>query len=123
MATEHIYTVSSLDVEADGYNFCVAGSYRTAERAVEECVNYILERLDIRDDIMWSFANDENHPEAAKFFDEDAEGGIIPGGTALKDEAGLREHLRNELGLQRCYYVFDGNFTYRFDIDENDIED
>jgi len=118
MATEHIYTVSSLDVESNGYNFCVAGSYRTAERAVEECVNYILERLDIRDDIMWSMANDENHKGAARFFDESSADGII-----VKDEAGLREYLRDELELQSCYYVFDGNFTYHFDIDENDIED
>ena len=118
MATEHIYTVSSLDVESDGYNFCVAGSYRTAERAVEECVNYILDRLDIRDDIMWSMANDENHPEAARFFDESSADGII-----VKDEAGLREYLRDELELQRCYYCYDGVSDYRFDIDENDLED
>ena len=118
MATEHIYTVSSLDVESIGYNFCVAGSYRTFDRAVEECVNYIMERIDNRDDIMWSMANDENHEDAARFFNEITADGII-----VKDEAGLREHLRNELGLHRCYYCYDGNSEYRFDIDENDIED
>ena len=118
MATEHIYTVSSLDVESGGYNFCVAGSYRTAERAEEECVNYILERLDVRDDIAWSFANDENHEEASKFFGPDSDGLIV-----VKDDVGLREHLRNELELQGCYYCYDGNCTYRFDIDENDLED
>ena len=119
MATEHIYTVSSLDNEpCDGYNFCVAGSYRTFDRAVEECVDYILERLDIRNDIMWSMANDENHVGAARFFDESHADGIV-----VKDEAGLREYLRDELGLQRCYYCYDGVSDYRFDIDENDLED
>ena len=115
MATEHIYTVSSLDVESDGYNFCVAGSYRTFDRAVEECVNYILERIDIRDDIMWSMANDENHEDADRFFAAD--------GITVKDEAGLREYLRSELAGQSCYYVWDGHDSYHFDIDENDLED
>lgn len=118
MATEHIYIVSSLDVESIGYNFCVAGIYRTFDRAVEECVNYILERLDIRDDIMRSMANDENHKGAARFFDEITADGII-----VKDEAGLREYLRDELELQRCYYCYDGVSDYRFEIVENDLVD
>lgn len=118
MATEHIYTVSSHDDCDAGYDHCVAGSYRTFDRAVEECVNYIFERLDVRDDIAWSFANDENHEEASKFFGPDEDGLMV-----VKDEAGLRERLHNELGLQGCYYCYDGNFTYHFDIDENDIED
>ena len=118
MATEHIYTVSSHDDCDAGLDHCVAGSYRTLDRAVEECVNYIFERLDARHDLAWGMANDENHEDAGKFFGNDEDGYYC-----VNDEAGLRDYLRNELGSQRCYYVFDGNFTYRFDIDENDLVD
>lgn len=119
MATEHIYTVSSHDDCDAGYDHCVAGSYRTFDRAVEECAKYILERANIRDDIAYSMANDENHEEAKAFFDVDENGFS----ATVKDEAGLTAYIRNELAMQSCYYVWDGHDSYHFDIDENDLVD
>ena len=118
MATEHIYTVSSLDDEpCDGISRCVAGSYRTFDRAVEECAKYILERANIRDDIAYSMANDENHEEAKAFFDVDENGF----GATVRDEAGLMAYLRDVLEVTSVYYVWDGHDSYHFDIDENDL--
>ena len=118
MATEHIYTVSSHDDCDAGYDHCVAGSYRTFDRAVEECVNYIFERLDVRDDLAWGMARDENHGDASRYFCDDADGWKV-----VKDEVALRKYIHDELVMKWCYYVFDGTDAYHFDIDENDLED
>lgn len=120
MATEKIYTVSSLDDEHScGISRCVAGSYRTFDHAVAACIDYIVERLEMCKDIAYSFGGDENHEEATKFFCVQENGY----GATISDEAGLREYLRNALELESCYYVWDGLDAYKFDIDENVLED
>ena len=53
-----IYTVVSCDdLARESPDRCVCGSYTTRGRAVNECVQYIMERLGVRDDLAWSMAN------------------------------------------------------------------
>lgn len=79
-----------------------------------------MDRLGLRNDLAWSMAHDENHPEAAEFFCEGRRDGAwkIRRGCARKLEAALRD----ELGDQDCYYVYDGRNSWHFDVDENDVE-
>ena len=64
-------------------------------------------------------ANDENHPEAKKFFSERRNGKyVIARGCVAK----LMEFIKDELGGQGCYYVCDGASNWHFDVDENDVE-
>lgn len=121
-----IYTVTSRDDKMrDSTQFLVVGSYTSRGRALDECVDYILGRLELRDDLAWSMANDENHPEAAKLFAEHPVEGK-PGIVTMKVKKGckkkLRELLRDELGGTGCYYVYDGTDSWHFDVDENDVE-
>ena len=122
----HIYTVIGTDDE-ERYpvSHLVVGSYTSRGKALDECVDYIMERIGTREDLAWSIAHDENHPEAAKFFREKPlkdrphlVNMAVRRGCAKK----LREFLRDELGGQSCYYVHDGRNSYHFDIDENDLE-
>lgn len=116
-----IYTVTSTDdPEREPLSRCVAGSYTTREQALDECVKYIVERLDMRDDLAWSMAHDENHPEAAKLFSERRKDGrtVVRKGCQEK----LSAFLRDELGGQGCYYVYDGSDSWHFDVDENGVE-
>ena len=116
-----VYTVQSIDAPAmDPIDHCVIGTFTTRGRALDECVDYIMERVENSEDIAWSMAHDENHPEAKKFFSERRSNGItvVKRGCAGK----LREFLRDELGGQSCYYVWDGESSWHFDIDENDVK-
>ena len=116
-----IYTVASCDDLAwESPDRCVCGSYTTRGRAIDECVKYIMERLEIRDDLAWSMANDENHPETKEFFSKRRKDGI----TVVRRgcERRLKKLLRDELGGQGCYYICDGENSWHFDIDENDVE-
>lgn len=116
-----VFTVTSTDdLENEPLARCVAGSYTTREQALDECVAYMVERLGMRNDLAWSMAHDENHPEAAKLFSERREDyrTVVRKGCQKK----LKEFLRDELGGQGCYYVYDGYSSWHFDIDENDVE-
>ena len=118
-----IYTVTSTDdIEREPLSRCVAGSYTSRGLALDECVKYIVERLEIRGDLAQSMANDENHPEAKKFFSEYRK----DGSTFVRIRRGfldkLKALIRDELGCQGCYYVYDGYRSWHFDIDENDVE-
>lgn len=114
-----IYTVSSFDDEHDcGYDRCVIGSYRTSERAAEECANYITERINLNWRVASAAANDENHPEAAQFLEKTSDGDY-----AIPDPIAFRHFLLDELSGARCYYIWDGEDSYHFDIDENDLVD
>jgi len=116
-----IYTVTSLDdLAREPLDRCVVGSYTTRGRALDECVKYVMDRLGLRNDLAWSMAHDENHPEAAEFFCEGRKDGAwkIRRGCVSK----LEEFLRDELAGQGCYYVFDGQNSWHFDVDENDVE-
>lgn len=115
------YTVSSADdIMSEPLSTHVAGTYTTRDRALDECVAYIMDRLELRDDLAWSMAHDENHPEAAEFFCEGHKDGAwkIRRGCVSK----LEEFLRDELGGQGCYYVYDGTDSWHFDVDENGVE-
>lgn len=115
-----IYTVTSTDdLWSEPLDRCVTGSYTSRGRAIEECVRYIIERFGLRDDLAYSMANDENHPEAKEFFSKRRDGKyVIAWGCIAK----LMEFIKDELGGQGCYYVCDGQNSWHFDIDENDVK-
>jgi len=115
-----IYTVTSTDdLWSEPLDRCVAGSYTSRGRAIEECARYVFERFGLRDDFACSMANDENHPEAKEFFSRRRDGKyVIARGCIAK----LMEFIKDELGGQGCYYVCDGQNSWHFDIDENDVE-
>ena len=116
-----VYTVSSCDdLVREPLSRCVIGSYTTRGRALDKCVKYIMERLGMRQDLAWSTAHDENHPEAAEFFCKGRKDSVwkVRRGCISKFE----KFLRDELGGQGCYYVCDGASNWHFDIDENGVE-
>ena len=115
-----VYTVTSTDdLWSEPLDRCVTGSYTSRGRAIEECAEYIFERFGLRDDFACSMANDENHPEAKEFFSKRRDGKyVIARGCIAK----LMEFIKDELGGQGCYYVCDGQNSWHFDIDENDVE-
>lgn len=116
-----IYTVTSTDdLEREPLDRLIAGSYTSRGRAIDECARYIMERLELRFDLAYSLAHDENHPEAAKFFSERRKDGatVVRKGCVGR----LREFLKDELGGQSCYVAYDGTNSWHFDIDENDVE-
>ena len=115
-----VYTVTSLDdLAREPLDRCVVGSYTTRGSALDECVKYVMDRLGLRDDLAWSMAHDENHPETAELFCEGRKDGAwkIRRGCVSK----LEEFLRDTLAGQGCYYVFDGQNSWHFDVDENDV--
>lgn len=122
-----VWTVSSNDsVPRFDTNFNIVGSYTTRGRALDECVQYILDRLRLRDDLGYCLAHDENHPEAPEFFRErkskDAWGFVIKRGKYEE----FRDYLRDELAGQGCYYAYctfgGDDYSFHFDVDENDVE-
>lgn len=121
-----VYTVSSFDDHPKfGTDRCTIGSFTTRGRALDECVGYIVERLRIYGDLAFCMANDQNHPEAKKFFagrDSRSDGWRVKHGKAKA----LRAFLRDTLGGDGCYYAcLDagmGWISFHFDVDENDVE-
>ena len=121
-----VYTVSSCDEHPKfGDNRCTIGSYTTRGKALDECVDYIMERLRVRDDLAFCMANDENHPEAKEFFsgrDSRSDNWRVKRGKATA----LEEYLRDKLAGDGCYYAcLDagmGWISFHFDVDENDVE-
>lgn len=115
-----VYTVTSTDdLWSEPLDRCVTGSYTSRGRAIEECARYIFERFGLRDDFAYSMANDENHPEAKEFFSRRRDGKYVVARGCI---AKLMEFIKDELGGQGCYYVYDGQNSWHFDVDENDVE-
>ena len=115
-----VYTVVSCDdLARESPDRCVCGSYTTRGRAIDECVDYIMNRLGVRDDLAWSMANDENHPEAKRFFSRRKDGITV---VRCGCEGRLKKLFRDELDGQGCYYVHDGTNSWYFDVVENDVE-
>ena len=116
-----IYTVVSCDdLAREILDRHVRGSYTTRGRAIDECVDYIMERLGVRDDLAWSMANDENHPEAGGFFSRRRKDGVTVVRRGCKGR--LKKLLRDELDDRECYYVHDGTNSWYFDVVENGVE-
>ena len=115
-----VYTVSSADdIMSEPLSTLVAGTYTTRGRALDECVAYIMERLENRQDLAWSMLNDENHPEAGKFLVEHRDGTV---GVRKGCLGKLKAFIRDELGGTGCYYIYDGgDRVWHFDVDENDL--
>ena len=115
-----VYTVSSTDdLMSEPISTLVAGTYTTRGRAIDECVDYIMERLENRQEFAWAMLNDENHPDARKFLLERKDGTIGVRKDCLNK---LKGFIRDELGGTGCYYVYDGcDRVWRFDVNENDI--
>lgn len=121
-----VYTVSSYDDHPKfGTDRCTIGSFTTRGRALDECVDYIMERLRVRDDLAFCVANDENHPEAKEFFSGRSSRSDSWRVKRGKAEA-LRAFLRDALGGDGCYYACVdagmGWISFDFDVDENDVE-
>lgn len=120
-----VYTVSSLDDHPKlGTNHCVIGSFTTRDRALDECAGYIIDRLQVRNDLAFCMAHDANHTGMKEFFsgtDGSSDDWRVKRG---KSEA-LREFLRTVLKDYGCYYAFldagMGQLSFHFDIDENDV--
>ena len=115
-----VYTVSSTDdIMSEPLSTLVAGTYTTRGKALDECVAYIMERLGNRQDFARSMLNDENHPDARKFLVERKDGTVgVRKGCVNK----LKAFIRDELGSNGCYYVYDGgDCVWHFDVDENDL--
>ena len=115
-----VYTVTSLDDLARcAMDRCTVGSYTTRGKALDEAVDYLVGRLALRDDLAYSMAHDENHLETAELFCEGRDGvWKLRRGSKRK----LKDYVRDELGGQGCYYIYDGNNVWHLDIDENDVE-
>ena len=115
-----VYTVSSTDdLMSEPISTLVVGTYTTRGRAIDECVDYIMERLENRQEFAWAMLNDENHPDARKFLLKRKDGTIgVRKGCLNK----LKGFIRDELGGTGCYYVYDGcDRVWHFDVNENDI--
>lgn len=116
-----VYSVTSTDdLEREPMDRCLVGSYTSRGRAIEECVKYVMERLELRFDLAYSLAHDENHPEAAEFFSGRRKDGatVVRRGCVGK----LREYLRDVIGGEGGYIAYDGSNSWHFDVDENDVE-
>ena len=115
-----IYTVTSTDdLEREPMDRCLIGSYTSRGRAIDECVKYVMERLELRFDLAYSLAHDENHPKAAKFFSERRkdDATVIRKGCVGK----LRRYLRGIIGCEGGYIAYDGTNSWHFDVDKNDL--
>ena len=115
-----VYTVSSTDDTDNGSDHLVIGSYTSRGRALDECVDYIFERLGWREELARSMAHDENHPEAKKFFSEKKKDDRTVVRKGCVGE--LRRYIRDVLGEDGTYYVLDGTDSWHFDVDENGLE-
>lgn len=121
-----VFTVSSCDDHPKfGTDRCTIGSFTTLDRALDECVDYIMERIRLRDDLAYCMAHDENHSLPKGFFtgpDSRSDGWRVKRGKTTA----LEEFLRRELDEQGCYYsdcdCGMGWLSFHFDIDENDVE-
>lgn len=121
-----VWTVTSQDDHPKyGPSHCAAGTYTSRERALDECVDYIMERLKMREDLVYCMAFDDNHPEAAEFFSGESDRSDRWRVKRGKKTA-LRKFLRDELDGQGCYYAFCdcgiGWLSFHFDVDESDVE-
>lgn len=116
-----IWTVSCLDDE-ERFGPCnrVCGSYTSRGKAIDECVDWMLERIGALPEVAWAFANDENHDGMEAFFEERKKTGrmVVRSGVSKK----LRARLREALGADGCYNVYDGMNGFCFNVDENDVE-
>lgn len=114
-----IWTVYSIDdKDYDPIDSCVLGSYTSRKRAIEECVDYIIGRLQVRDDLAFSMAHDENHLDAGKMFSEDRHGSAkIRRGCLTR----LREYLAKEIDEQCGYFVCDGSDTWEFHVEGSEV--
>lgn len=59
-----VHSVVSLDIIPDEpIDGTVIGTFHDRKRAIEECADYIIERLYLRADIRYALLHDENHPD------------------------------------------------------------
>lgn len=117
-----IWTVSAIDNE-ERYGIVqhICGSYATRGLALDECVKWMLDRFDNLPCLAYAMANDEEHHgfRLDGLFSERKDGKtVIARGCRHK----LEEFLRDELGGQECYRIYDGKNEYMFQVDENDVE-
>lgn len=121
-----VYTVSSCDDHPKlGTCRCTVGSFTTRDRALDECVDYIMERLRVRDDLAFCMANDGNHPEAKEFFsgrDDRSDNWRVKRGKVKALKAFLRDKLGGDGHYYACLDAGMGWISFHFDIDENDVE-
>lgn len=137
-----VYTVSSIDDKRDDpMAFNVIGSYVSRGDAIRECANYILERMELRQDIRAAVYLDENHKDLKKKLSENFELEWVERVLTYDDnefswdeDVGrkdlrkfLFDYMVDELGGQSCYYIYselgdEGPCKFNFDVTENDVE-
>lgn len=113
------YIVQSIDnLSMKPIDNNIIGTFTTRGRALDECAEYIMERIRLRDDLAWSMAHDERHPEAARFFSERKDGcTVVNRGCVNK----LYEYIRDMLGRDGGYYVDDTSNSWYFEVAERDV--
>ena len=103
-----VYVVYSVDE----MNMCpidqfVLGTYTSRGKAIRECVNYIKERFENREDIHEAFQQDQNHPEVDGMPDTE-----------------LLDFVKDVLGSDGYYYVDAGDLgVTHYDITETDLDE
>ena len=110
MDKKTVYVVYSVDE----MNFCpidkfVLGVYLSRGKAIRECVAYIKERLENREDIREAFHADENHSEVEAMHMTDDE---------------LLEFVKDTLGSDGYYNVDAGDLgVTQYDIVEKELDE
>ena len=115
-----IYTVHLVeDDDRYGISTEILGSFTTRGDAIRKCMEWILGKFDAMPLFAWAMANDENH-DIARFFSERRDDGrtVVARGQRHK----LEEFIKDVLGGQGCYHVYDGKSRWDFNIEENDVE-
>lgn len=117
-----IWTVSAIDNE-DGCGVVqyICGSYSTRGLALDECVKWMLDRFHRLPCLAYAMANDKEHHSLHfdGLFCERKDGKTV---IARGCRNRLEDFLRDELGEQGFYRIYDGKNEYMFQVDENDVE-
>lgn len=116
------------------------GSFVRRGDAIRECANYILDRMELRQDIRAAVYLDENHKlrdALAKEFEGEWVERVLLGDNdnfsweeneSYQDlKKFLFDHFVDELGGQSCYYVDavlkdEGHCLFDFNVTENDVK-
>jgi len=113
-----IYTVMSLDtVQDEPVDPTVTGSWTDREEAINQCVDYIVERCYLRPDIRYALMHDENHPDMLEVVSAKSGAGkdLLKKSFAYnlndgwempsKVEEAVKEYLASHLGIYMGYQI------------------
>jgi len=113
-----IWTISSTDdTMREPVEHFVAGAYADYDDAVSALVDYIMDRLEWNRGIAYGFAHDENHVEMRDAVSVSDDGETVFDGG----ENDIRAYVKETIENNGCYYIYDGEDSYHFDLDGCDI--